>query len=218
MGCGGVPGCMSVLQRAEGSDAESASIGADVSCGVGKLGCVRNADQLPNTKLNTSHLSSTTEYGLEPGDLRDTIQSWRRAPLADRRPSGVGTITRFKKSHPSLLMPWASKAFEGKFSGIWIYAARRLTFLKVGSPVNIRKVISPRDHISAAYVSWGLDSLLGFIKPSNSGARNPKVPFRVDDIVRPSSARLLMPKSPIFTHQCSGGFDSMRIFCSRKWR
>ena len=75
-GCDEVPDCMSMLLHlAEGSDIRSAAIGADVSCGVGILGPVRNADQLPNTKLNTSHLSNTTEYGLEPGDLWGSIQS-----------------------------------------------------------------------------------------------------------------------------------------------
>jgi hypothetical protein len=76
IGCDKVPGCMSMLLHlADGSDMRSAAIGADVSCEVGILGPVRNADQLSDTKLNTSDLSNTTEYGLEPGGLWGSIQS-----------------------------------------------------------------------------------------------------------------------------------------------
>jgi hypothetical protein len=70
--------------------------------------------------------------------------------------------------------------------------------------------------MSAALAFLGLDSLPVTKKPCSSGAMKPKVPFKVGDKVKLSSARLLMPESPIFTHQSSGGFDFTRMFWSRK--
>jgi hypothetical protein len=50
-----------------------------------------------------------------------------------------------------------------------------------------------------------------WINPRTSGAANAGVPIKVRRAVSPSIARLLMPKSAIFTHQ-SGPSQTTSIF------
>jgi hypothetical protein len=121
-----------------------------------------------------------------------------KASFAVKRSSGIGAIRHFRKLQPSWLTPRAPKDLgNGR------------------SPVKARKTISPNDQISTATVYSSPK-----LKPSpsrrpswrsTSGARKPGVPTRVRRAVTPFSARLLMPKSPIFTHQ-SGPLDLTRMF------
>ena len=77
--------------------------------------------------------------------------------------------------------------------------------------MSIRNVITPRDHISTAFVYESFDLLSNWIKPRTSGAVKAGVPVRVCSTVSPSTARLLIPKSVILTHQ-SGPLDTTSIF------
>jgi hypothetical protein len=136
-----------------------------------------------------------------------------RASFAVKRSSGIGAIRHFRKSQPSLLTPRARSTSTGNGEFLLIYAPKDLGNGR--SPVKARKAISPNDQISTATVYSSPK-----LKPSPSrrpnwisisGARKPRVPTRVRRAVTSFSARLLMPKSPIFTHQ-SGPLDLTRMF------
>jgi hypothetical protein len=77
--------------------------------------------------------------------------------------------------------------------------------------VSIRKAITPRDQTSTAFVyeSFNVSSIRKY--GSTSGAVKAGVPVTVRSAVSPSVARLLIPKSAIFTHQ-SGPLDAIKIF------
>lgn len=139
-----------------------------------------------------------------------------KASLAVRRSFGIGAIRLFRKSQPSLVTACACNIFTGKGDVPLIYALKDL----IGngcSVVKARKAISPNDHMSTATVYSSLTSKSSSSRSRSfcctriSGARKPKVPLKDRRAVRPSSARLLIPKSPIFNHQ-SGPSDFTRIF------
>jgi hypothetical protein len=137
-----------------------------------------------------------------------------KASLAVKRSLGVAVIRLFRKLQPSLLTPCACNLSAGKGEVPLTYALKYLMGNGC-SPVRARKIISPNAQMSTATVYSSLPSKSSSSrKPSCrsiSGARKPGVPFKVLRAVRPSSARLLIPKSPIFTHQ-SGPLDFTRMF------
>ena len=139
-----------------------------------------------------------------------------KASLAVGRFFGIGAIKLFRKSQPSLLTPCACNISTGKGEALLMYVLKDLMG-KGCSPVKARKAISPSDQMSTATVYSPLAPKSPSSKrpccASISGARKPKVPLKVRRAVRPSSARLLIPKSPIFTHQ-SGPLDCTRMFCN----
>jgi hypothetical protein len=75
----------------------------------------------------------------------------------------------------------------------------------------MRKVMHPTAQISVAKISSGVDDFPFLFELNSSGAMNRGVPLTVDANPASPSMRLLIPKSPIFTHQGSGGvcFTSM---------
>jgi hypothetical protein len=141
-----------------------------------------------------------------------------KASLAVKRSLGVAVIRLFRKLQPSLLTPCACNLSVGKSEVPLMYALKDLR--RNGcSPVKARKVISPNAQMSTATVYSSLPSKSSSSSrrrrccKSISGAKKPGVPLRVRRAVRPSSARLLIPKSQIFTHQ-SGPLDFTRMFCN----
>lgn len=72
-------------------------------------------------------------------------------------------------------------------------------------------MVSPRDHMSAAYGLVSVESGLVVFRRS-SGAINCRVPLMVDGGPRLSSIRFETPKSVILTHHGLGGWDLMRMF------
>jgi hypothetical protein len=139
-----------------------------------------------------------------------------KASIAVKRSLGVTLIRLFRKSQPSLLTPCVCNLSAGKGEIPLMYALKDL--MRNGcSPVKARKVISPNTQMSTATVYSSLPSKSSSSSrrrnccKSISGIRKPGVPLKVRRAVRPSSARLLIPKSPIFTHQ-SGPLDFTRMF------
>jgi hypothetical protein len=139
-----------------------------------------------------------------------------KASLAVKRSSGIGAIRLFRKSQPSSLIRCACNVATGKSETPLMYVFKDLMG-KGCSPVKARKAISPNDQMSTATVYSSLAPRSSSSKmpccASISGAKKPKAPLKVRRAVRPSSARLLIPKSPIFTHQ-SGPLDCTRMFCN----
>lgn len=139
-----------------------------------------------------------------------------KAFLAVKRSFGIGVIRLFRKSQHSFVTSCDCNISTGKGEVPLIYALKDL----IGngcSVVKARKAISPNDHMSTATVYSSLTSKSSssrsrsFCCTSTSGARKPKVPLKDRRAVRPSSTRLLIPKSPIFNHQ-SGPLDFTRMF------
>jgi hypothetical protein len=71
--------------------------------------------------------------------------------------------------------------------------------------------MTPRDHISTAFVYESSDRSHDWTNPSISGAANAGVPVKVRSAVSPSVALLLIPKSAILTHQ-SGPLQTINRF------
>jgi len=139
-----------------------------------------------------------------------------KASLAVKRSFGIGAIRLFRKSQPSLVTPCACSISTGKGEVPLINVLKDL----IGngcSVVKARKAISPNDHMSTATVYSSLTSKSASSRSRNfcctsiSGAMKPNVPLKDRRAVRPSSTRLLIPKSPILNHQ-SGPVDFTRMF------
>ena len=130
-----------------------------------------------------------------------------------RRPVGSTTIVLLKKSRAfSSMLNECSTLSRSPISPL-TYLDNRLESSNKFWPVSMKNVITPRDQTSTAIVYGRFDASPSRNHGITSGAIKAGVPVIVRRAVSPSVARLLIPKSAIFTHQ-SGPLHATNIFYS----
>jgi hypothetical protein len=144
---------------------------------------------------------------------RHSNQGCCKHSFAPGRSSAFTAINFLTNSNPCPLTIFVRKTPDGNSKLPKTYRPSRRWSLKRVSPVSMRNVIAPRDHISTAFVYESSDLLPCETNRRTSGATKAGEPICVRNAVSPSIARLLIPKSAILTHQ-SGPLYTTSMFCS----